>query len=136
MRQSVAIGRGRRGHRSKHVYSLVTVGCPRSLEIRANTRYQRGSRCPPPCDPVGRSSPGSFPWNFPGENTGVGCHFLLWGSRSQLNVLCKIVVNMVHWHISVNPDMHLWFVSNFHQPYLLAQHTYLRNYRGESKIYC
>ena len=20
------------------------------------------------------------PWNFPGKNTGVGCHFLLWGS--------------------------------------------------------
>ena len=20
-----------------------------------------------------------FPWDFPGKNTGVGCHFLLWG---------------------------------------------------------
>ena len=31
------------------------------------------------CDPVDCSPPGSSIWNFPDENTGVGCHFLLQG---------------------------------------------------------
>ena len=30
------------------------------------------------CDPIDGSPPGSpHPWNSPGKNTGVGCHFLL-----------------------------------------------------------
>ena len=32
------------------------------------------------CDPMDYSLPGSsYPWDFPGKNTGVGCHFLLQG---------------------------------------------------------
>ena len=33
--------------------------------------------CPPLCDPIDGSPPGSCPWDSPGKNTGVGCHFLL-----------------------------------------------------------
>ena len=33
--------------------------------------------CPTLCDPIDCSPPGSCPWDSPGENTGVGCHFLL-----------------------------------------------------------
>ena len=34
--------------------------------------------CPAVCDPIDRSPPGSpHPWDSPGKNTGVGCHFLL-----------------------------------------------------------
>ena len=29
------------------------------------------------CNPIDGSPPGSRPWNSPGKNTGVGCHFLL-----------------------------------------------------------
>ena len=29
------------------------------------------------CDPIDDSPPGSRPWDSPGKNTGVGCHFLL-----------------------------------------------------------
>ena len=29
------------------------------------------------CDPIDGSPPGSCPWDSPGKNTGVGCHFLL-----------------------------------------------------------
>ena len=32
--------------------------------------------CPTLCDPMDGSPPGS-PWDSPGKNTGVGCHFLL-----------------------------------------------------------
>ena len=34
--------------------------------------------CPTLCDPIDGSSPGSpHPWDSPGKDTGVGCHFLL-----------------------------------------------------------
>ena len=32
--------------------------------------------CPSLCDPIDSSPPGC-PWDSPGKNTGVGCHFLL-----------------------------------------------------------
>ena len=35
--------------------------------------------CPTLCDPVDCSPPGSCLWNFPGKNSGAGCHFLLQG---------------------------------------------------------
>ena len=34
--------------------------------------------CPTLCNPIDGSPPGSpVPWDSPGQNTGVGCHFLL-----------------------------------------------------------
>ena len=33
--------------------------------------------CPTLCDPIDGGPPGSSPWDSPGKNTGVGCHFLL-----------------------------------------------------------
>ena len=33
------------------------------------------------CDPIDSSPPGSRPWDSPGKNTGVGCHFLLQGMK-------------------------------------------------------
>ena len=33
--------------------------------------------CPTLWDPIDGSPPGSHPWDSPGKNTGVGCHFLL-----------------------------------------------------------
>ena len=33
--------------------------------------------CPTLYDPIDGSPPGSRPWDSPGKNTGVGCHFLL-----------------------------------------------------------
>ena len=33
--------------------------------------------CPTLCDPIDGSPPRSRPWDSPGKNTGVGCHFLL-----------------------------------------------------------
>ena len=33
--------------------------------------------CPTLCDPIDGSPPGSHPWDSPGNNIGVGCHFLL-----------------------------------------------------------
>ena len=33
--------------------------------------------CPTLCDPIDGGPPGSHPWDSPGKNTGVGCHFFL-----------------------------------------------------------
>ena len=33
--------------------------------------------CPTLCNPIDGGPPGSRPWDSPGKNTGVGCHFLL-----------------------------------------------------------
>ena len=36
-----------------------------------------GQPCPTLCDPIDGSPPGSRPWDSPGKNAAVGCHFLL-----------------------------------------------------------
>ena len=65
-------------------------GCFR-LNHTMNPRYKFSSRkhvaaaaakslhsCPTLCDPIDGSPPDSpCPWDSPGKNTGVGCHFLL-----------------------------------------------------------
>ena len=47
------------------------------------TRYVRAKllqSCPTLCDPMDHCLPASSgPWDSPGKNTGVGCHFLLQG---------------------------------------------------------
>ena len=46
------------------------------------------------CDPIDGRPPGSRPWDSPGKNTGVGCHFLLQcmkvKSESEVAQLCLI----------------------------------------------
>jgi len=59
-----------------------------------------------------------FPWNFPGRNTGVGCHFLLWEifsiQGSNPRHLCLLhyrqILNLLsHWG---NPTSYLYI--NYH----------------------
>ena len=47
-------------------YTLVTAAAAKSHQS-----------CLTLCDPIDSSPPGSHPWDSPGKNTGVGCHFLL-----------------------------------------------------------
>ena len=54
--------------------------------------------CPTLCDPVDGSPPGSpIPWDSPGKNTGVGCHFLFQcikvKSESEIAQLCPTLSN-------------------------------------------
>ena len=50
--------------------------------------------------PHGLWSPGCLcPWNFPGSNTGVGCHFFLQGTfLTQESNLC-----LLHWQVDSLP---------------------------------
>ena len=53
--------------------------------------------CPTVCDPIDGSPPGSCPWDSPGKNTGVGCHFLLQcmkvKSESEVTQACPTLPN-------------------------------------------
>ena len=45
--------------------------------IKQSAAAKSRQLCPTLCDPIDGSPPGSHPWDSPGKNTGVGCHFLL-----------------------------------------------------------
>ena len=46
------------------------------------------------------------PWNFPGNNTGMGCHFLLQGLfLTQESNLC--LLRLLHWRADSLPLHHL-----------------------------
>ena len=54
-----------------NTYTLVKTG-------RVSAAAKLLQSCPTLCDPIDRGPPGSpRPWDSPGKNTGVGCHFLL-----------------------------------------------------------
>ena len=45
--------------------------------------------CPTFCDPMDHRLTGSScPWDSPGKDTGVGCHFLLQGNLPDLGIKC------------------------------------------------
>ena len=53
---------------------------PGILQARTLHACSVAQSCPTLCDPMDYRSPSSFcPWDYPGKNTGVGCHFLLQG---------------------------------------------------------
>ena len=43
-----------------------------------------------------------YPWDFPGKNTGVGCHFLLQGI-SLTQGLNPCLLCLLHWHVGSLP---------------------------------
>ena len=51
------------------------------------------------CDAIDGSPPGSRPWDSPGKNTGVGCHFLLQcmkvKSESEVAQSCPTLSNLM-----------------------------------------
>ena len=49
----------------------------RLLLLHCTAAVKSLQSCPTLCDPIDSSPPGSRPWDSPGKNTGVGCHFLL-----------------------------------------------------------
>ena len=47
------------------------------LKVKAAAAAKSLKSCPTLCDPIDRRPPGSHPWDSPGKNTRVDCHFLL-----------------------------------------------------------
>ena len=59
-----------------HLRSVVVA--PGLTFPKAHAAAKLLQSCPTLCDPIDSSPPGSpHPWDSPGKNTGVGCHFLL-----------------------------------------------------------
>ena len=54
------------------------------------------------------------PWDFPGKNTGVGCHYLLQGvfPTQRLN---PALLHLLHWQADSVPLMPLWKPENVHK---------------------
>ena len=74
-------------------FTAGLLGKPLSkvVYIKNNTVLQS---CPTPCDPMDCSPPRLLcPWDFPGKNTAVGCHFFLQRrssqARDQTSVSCS-----------------------------------------------
>ena len=53
--------------------------------------------CPTLCDPIDGSPPGSHPWDSPGKNTGVGCHFLLQFMKVKVKLLSRVQLFTTPW---------------------------------------
>ena len=51
------------------------------------------------CNPMDYSYPGSCPWDFPGKNTGVDCHFLLQG----IFLVQELNLHLLHWQVDSLP---------------------------------
>ena len=56
--------------------------------------------CPTLCDPIGSSPPGSHPWDSPGKNTGVGCHFLLQCMKVKVRLLSHVRLFATPWMVA------------------------------------
>ena len=52
--------------------------------------------CPTLCDPIDGSPPGS-PWDSPGKNTGVGCHFLFQCMKVKVKSLSCVPLIVTPW---------------------------------------
>ena len=73
------------------LWSLYWIGkklvwvFPYLMEKSLKSESEIAQSCPTLCDPMDCSLPGSLsPCDFPGKNTGMGCHFLLQGKSHYL----------------------------------------------------
>ena len=58
---------------TQSTFSFIIWSCSIYYTVAAKSRQS----CPTLCDPIDSSPLSSRPWDSPGKNTGVGCHFLL-----------------------------------------------------------
>ena len=67
--------------------------CPREsadilCQVESPVAYcMHAQLCPALCEPLDSNPPCSSVWNFPGKNTGEGCHFFLQG-RDWTHISC------------------------------------------------
>ena len=61
-----------------HLLLTLIFFLPYLFHFKAAAAAKSLQSCPTLCDPIDGSPPGSpCPWDSPGKNIGVGCHFLL-----------------------------------------------------------
>ena len=59
------------------------------------------------CDPIDSSPPGSRPWDSPGKNTGVGCHFLL--QCMKMKLLSRVRLFTTPWTVAYQAPSSMGF---------------------------
>ena len=64
------------------------------------------------CDPIDSGPPGSRPWDSPGKNTGVGCHFLLQCMKVKSEIGAKLIPCFTFPWQDVLP-----FIRGIHRPF-------------------
>ena len=64
-------------HTHTHTHTHIHLSWTQPASPRTAAASKSCQSCPTLCDPIDSSPPGSCPWDSPGKNTGVGCHFLL-----------------------------------------------------------
>ena len=57
-----------------YLFQLCTT---KFIFLQAAAAAKSLQSCPTLCDPIDSSHRAPHPWDSPGKNTGVGCHFLL-----------------------------------------------------------
>ena len=65
--------------------------------------------CPTLCDPIDGSPPGSCPWDSPGKNTGVGCHFLLQCMKVKVKLLSRVRLFETPWTAAYQAPLSMEF---------------------------
>ena len=68
--------------------------------VQPNKQSSTIPSCPAVCDPMNCSPPGFCPWNFPGKNTGIGCHFLLQGIFLTQGSKLQLLLCLLHSRLS------------------------------------
>ena len=69
------------------------------VELRVAAATRERLLMSDPCDPMDLNPPGSCPWDSPGKNTGMGCHFLLQGILPTLGPNAQLL----HWQVDFSP---------------------------------
>ena len=81
--------------------------------IKLNTAGKSHQSCPTLCDPIDGSPPGSHPWDSPGKNTGVGCHFFLQcmkvKSESEVAQSCPTLWDTMDYPIAYQAPLSMGF---------------------------
>ena len=82
-----------------HMVSISRVDRLSSWRVAAATAAKSLQSCLTLCNQIDGSPPGSRPWDSPGKNTGVGCHFLLQcmkvKSESEVAQSCPTLSNLM-----------------------------------------
>ena len=62
------------------IWAPQLISSDKVFPLHLLRNHRKVKSCPILCNPMDCNLPSSLcPWDFPGKNTGVGCHFLLQG---------------------------------------------------------
>ena len=84
---------------SLYLFTNVSLFSHPLAPAAAATAAKSLQSCPTLCDPIDGSPPGSPvpPWDSPGNNTGVGCHFLLHCMKVKVKSLSHVRLSATPW---------------------------------------